>query len=140
MLRSAALLLTAAALTACGQPQPVEPPPLPPTAEAPPVLLGADPLEPELHAPGSATAPVLAEARRPGWGTMSPIPNPPEYAASDAPLYRLIGPTVAEPVRRAQRRTPATRVAARLRATPAATRPRVQHVIMPGTRPAPSDS
>lgn len=143
MLRSAALLVTAAALTACGQPQPPEPPPLPPpppTAEAEPVLLGADPFAPELHAPEALPGAALAEARRPGWGTMAPIPNPPEYAASDQPPYRLIGPTLAEPVRRAQRPTPAARVAARLRPTPAAARPRVRHILLPGTRPGPSES
>jgi hypothetical protein len=100
------LLLAGAAaaglLSACGMPQPVEPPP-PPEAEleAPTELLGgaegemgaaeayaqaeadanpyadarpAPPVEPGLD--GS----LMAEAPRPGWGTMDPIPNPPASA------------------------------------------------------------
>jgi hypothetical protein len=133
VLRLGALALLAS-VAACSQPQAPEPPAAP-VAEAAPVLLGGDPLEPELHAPPA----VMAEARRPGWGTMEPIPNPSEYAEAgrDNPPYRLIGPTLAEPVRQARRATPAVRVAARVRPTPVANRSRVHHVIMPGRRPAP---
>ncbi|MBW3559994.1 MAG: hypothetical protein KY449_09550, partial [Proteobacteria bacterium] len=102
-----ALLAGAAAaglLSACGMPQPTEPPP-PPMAEmdAPPELYGA-PMD-ETGPAGQAYAgaegenpyadqrpafPVgpegqpgmMAEARRPGWGTMDPIPNPPGSAPS----------------------------------------------------------
>jgi hypothetical protein len=108
---------------------------MPQAAAEPPVLLGADPFKPELHAPAQTAQP----ARRPGWGTMDPIPNPGEFAAVDRknPPYRLIGPTIVEP-QRAQRETPAVRVATRIRAAEPVAKVRVRHVIMPGARPAAS--
>ena len=100
------LLLAGAAaaglLSACGMPQPVEPPP-PPMAEmeATPELYGGPEGQPgpagdtyaqadgdNPYADQSPAAPIgvepapemMAEARRPGWGTMDPIPNPPGSA------------------------------------------------------------
>ena len=100
------LLLAGAAvaglLSACGMPQPTEPPP-PPEAEleAPPELLGgpedevgaaeayaeaeadanpyADP-RPALPTGPGAEGDMMAQAQRPGWGTMDPVPNPPASA------------------------------------------------------------
>lgn len=97
-------------LSACGMPQPYEPLP-PPEAElqAPPELYGgpvglqteapaeayaeagpgdrANPYADPRPGPGQETEPfaqamVEEESRRPGWGTMEPIPNPPGSASS----------------------------------------------------------
>ena len=126
---SFAALLALGLLGACGMPQAADPAPPPELASAAgPRLLGG--LEPELKAASVAPAP----ARRPGWGTMAPIPNPPATTefASATPAYRLIGPTApaadtalaqapAAPLRETEAKTPAG----------ARTKPRIRHWILP---------
>lgn len=136
----AATLLALGSLGACGMPQASDPAPPQLEAEAPPVLLGAP------EAPAPAPAIVQAEpARRPGWGTMAPIPNPTKYAAGNPP-YRLIGPTAPEspalaenrsPPRQAVRRRPIGTRIVQAEAPPTAGRakPRVRHWIMPARNP-----
>lgn len=149
-------ILLALALSACGRPQPPEPPAaLAGGAEAPPELLGGPPVEfAEAEAPQPPSVLAL-EARRPGWGTMAPIPNPPEGArharaslADERELgpapYRLIGPTL--PPRYASKAGPTLRtdagsgVARGMRIVPepgagqSGRKGRVRHWIVPASR------
>lgn len=106
------ILLASAAvaglLGACSMPAPVEPPPPPPEAELDePELYGgltddaevqayadtapvdpdnpyADPRPVDSLGEAYAEGPAPDEARRPGWGTMEPIPNPPAGAKGRA--------------------------------------------------------
>lgn len=111
---------------ACGMPQATEPASPPPLAsEAAPVLLGG--VEEEAKIASAAPSP----ARRPGWGTMAPIANPPtgrELAAAE-PAYRLIGPTLPEPDLALASR--ATARSADKTSAPVRNKPRIRHWIVP---------
>ena len=132
MARFLLLLGASLVLTACGQPQ-VPEPAAEPVAEAgpPATLLGGPPAAEPEPSPVPAAA---GTARRPGWGAMAPIPNPPEYAAGDPP-YRLIGPRLDAPVQRAAG-PPGARTQVRARAAAGPRPARVRHVIWPGQRPS----
>jgi len=95
---TAGLLVAGSLVTACVEPPRVDPFYQPPVAEAPPELYGAPEGEPgalaeaqpgtDPYAPVDPAAPpapteAYAELRRPGWGTMEPIPNPPGSPATD---------------------------------------------------------
>jgi hypothetical protein len=117
-------------LGACGMPQASDPAPAPQALETPPVLLGG------LDAEVKAASAMPATARRPGWGTMDPIPNPTPTRefASATPPYRLIGPTSPEAnttlALAPQAREPGAEA-------PRGTRgkPRVRHLIVPVRNP-----
>ena len=126
-IRPCAALLMLGLLGACGMPQAPDPAPPPELAAQPaPTLLGG--VGPEVKAASSAPP----QARRPGWGTMAPIPNPPAPTelASATPPYRLIGPTAPADTALAQGPAPLRETGAR---TPPGTRakPRIRHWIIP---------
>ena len=117
-----AALAAAATVAACGMPGAPPPATSEAAAEAPPELLGGPDATVALAVAAAPEQP--APARRPGWGTMAPIPNPDEPSAmrASAAPYRLVGPDAldaGEPVRaqaRAARRERASRPPGTVRA------------------------
>lgn len=116
-------LALAVAVSACGMPQATEPTAAVPAVQEPMELLGGP--DGEQSRLAEAPSELSAPARRPGWGTMAPIPNPgedgPGLRASGETSYRVIGPASPEPLRaqapsHAGRRAAPVRSGSRVRA------------------------
>ena len=93
LLTVAGLLLLTSGIAACGMPQSTEPAAPVATLEAPAELLGGPDIKAEMPAMQQAQA-APTETRRPGWGTMAPIPNPED--GGRRATYLAIGPTAAQ--------------------------------------------
>lgn len=130
-------------LTGCGMPQPPEPTDTTAEAsEAVELLGGPAGTIVELAAADASAVSSPLPARRPGWGTMAPIPNPEneQLQAQSAP-YRLIGPRAPESQfadaggKQAERTKPQRLTRWRIIETVSARSPgskcRVHHLILP---------